>query len=142
MTSLALIAILIAIAITFDFLNGFNDSANVVATIISSQAMSPRSALTLAAIANFVGPFIFGVAVAKTIGSEVAHPGAITVTVVLAALLSAIGWDLFTWYFGIPASSSHALIGGIIGAVVISAGFQALEGSGLIKVARSRLGVR
>ncbi|MBX7212991.1 MAG: inorganic phosphate transporter [Thermoflexales bacterium] len=135
MTSLALIAILIAIAITFDFLNGFNDSANVVATIISSQAMSPRSALTLAAIANFVGPFIFGVAVAKTIGSEVAHPGAITVTVVLAALLSAIGWDLFTWYFGIPASSSHALIGGIIGAVVISAGFQALEGSGLIKVA-------
>lgn len=135
MTPTALILLLIAISLVFDFLNGFHDSANVVATIISSRAMSPRSALTLAAIADFTGPLIFGVAVAKTIGSEVAHPGAITIAVVLAALLSASTWNIATWYFGIPASSSHALIGGILGAVAIGSGFGALETSGLVKVA-------
>jgi inorganic phosphate transporter, PiT family len=135
MSSLALIALLIAIALAFDFLNGFHDSANVVATIISSQAMTPRDALLLAAIANFVGPFIFGVAVAKTIGSEVALPSAITIAVVLAALLSASAWNLITWYFGIPASSSHALIGGLLGAVFLGSGVGALEVAGLAKVA-------
>ena len=134
MSSLALIAILIAIAIAFDFLNGFNDSANVVATIISSQAMTPRDALLLAAIANFVGPFIFGVAVAKTIASEVAIPSAMTIAVVMAALVSASTWNLITWYFGIPSSSSHALIGGIIGAVLIGSGPEALAPAGLAKV--------
>jgi PiT family inorganic phosphate transporter len=134
MTPIALIILLILISVVFDFLNGFHDSANVVATIISSRAMPPRQALLLAALADFTGPLLFGVAVAKTIGSEVAHPGAITIAVVLAALLSASSWNIITWYFGIPASSSHALIGGIVGAVAIGSGFGALEAAGLTKV--------
>lgn len=134
MTPIALIILLVLISVVFDFLNGFHDSANVVATIISSRAMPPRQALLLAALADFTGPLIFGVAVAKTIGSEVAHPGAITIAVVLAALLSASTWNIATWYFGIPASSSHALIGGIVGAVAMGSGFGALEGAGLTKV--------
>jgi PiT family inorganic phosphate transporter len=126
-----LIAILVVLALIFDFLNGFHDSANVVATMISSRAMTPRAALLIAALANFVGPFLFGVAVAKTVGSEVAAPQNVTIAVVLAALVSASLWNLFTWYFGIPSSSSHALIGGIIGAVLIESGYQAIRLEGL-----------
>lgn len=135
MDAFTLIVILILVALIFDFLNGFHDSANVVATMIASRAMSGRSALALAAVANFVGPFIFGVAVAKTIGSEVALPESITIAVVLSALVSASIWNLATWYYGIPASSSHALIGGIIGAVAIGSGVSALETRGLWKIA-------
>lgn len=135
MDAFTLIVILIVVALIFDFLNGFHDSANVVATMIASRAMSGRAALTLAAVANFVGPFIFGVAVAKTIGSEVALPESITIAVVLSALVSASIWNLATWYYGIPASSSHALIGGIIGAVAIGSGLSALEIKGLWKIA-------
>jgi PiT family inorganic phosphate transporter len=134
MSSSVLIAILVALALIFDFLNGFHDSANVVATMISSRAMSPRAALLIAASANFVGPFLFGVAVAKTVGEEVADPGTVTIAVVLAALLSASLWNLFTWYFGIPSSSSHALIGGIIGAVLVESGYQAIRLDGIIVV--------
>ena len=132
-----LIIILIALALIFDFLNGFHDSANVVATMISSRAMTPTAALIIATVANFIGPFVFGVAVAKTIGQEVASPDSITIAVVLAALLSASIWNLLTWFFGIPSSSSHALIGGIVGAVMVGTGFQALkmEGLGLVAVA-------
>jgi len=129
-----LIIILITLALIFDFLNGFHDSANVVATMISSRAMTPTAALIIASVANFIGPFIFGVAVAKTIGQDVASPSSITIAVVLAALLSASIWNLITWFFGIPSSSSHALIGGIIGAVLVGSGAQALEYKGLILI--------
>lgn len=132
-----LIIILIGLALLFDFLNGFQDSANVVATMISSRAMTPTAALVIAAVANFIGPFIFGVAVAKTIGQDVASPNSITIAVVLAALVSASVWNIVTWFFGIPSSSSHALIGGIIGAVLVGSGYAALrlEGLGLVAIA-------
>jgi inorganic phosphate transporter, PiT family len=125
---------IIVLALGFDFLNGIHDSSNVVATMISSRAYSPRVALGTTAVANFVGPFIFGVAVAETIGNEVVDSSAITTTVVLAALTSAILWNLLTWYLGFPSSSSHALIGGIIGAVAVGAGFEAIKPGGLMKV--------
>jgi PiT family inorganic phosphate transporter len=131
MDPFVIIIILVILALIFDFLNGFHDSANVVATMISSRAMSPRAALLIAALANFVGPFLFGVAVARTVGSEVAAPENVTIAVVLAALLSASLWNIVTWFFGIPSSSSHALIGGIIGAVMIESGFQVLRLEGL-----------
>jgi PiT family inorganic phosphate transporter len=131
MNEFLLICILVALALIFDFLNGFHDSANVVATMISSRAMSPRAALFIAATANFVGPFLFGVAVAKTVGSAVVDPASVTIAVVLAALTSASLWNLITWYFGIPSSSSHALIGGIIGAVIVGSGYQAIKPEGL-----------
>jgi PiT family inorganic phosphate transporter len=129
-----LIIILIVLALIFDFLNGFHDSANVVATMISSRAMTPTAALIIASVANFIGPFVFGVAVAETIGQDVASPSSITIAVVLAALLSASIWNLITWFFGIPSSSSHALIGGIVGAVLVGSGAQALEYKGLILI--------
>lgn len=128
------LVLLIVISLCFDFLNGFNDSANVVATMISSRAMSGRAALTHAAVANLVGPFIFGVAVAKIIGNGVAEHSAITIYVVVAALLSASVWNIVTWYGGIPSSSSHGLIGGISGAVIAGSGFHALKLPGIIKV--------
>jgi PiT family inorganic phosphate transporter len=131
---LLLIIILVALALLFDFLNGFHDSANVVATMISSRAMTPTAALLIASVANFLGPFLFGVAVAKTIGQDVAAPASITIAVVLAALVSASIWNIVTWFFGIPSSSSHALIGGIIGAVVVGSGLKALKTEGLILV--------
>jgi PiT family inorganic phosphate transporter len=131
---LVLIVALIVLAVIFDFLNGFHDSSNIVATMISSRAFRPRVALGVTALAEFTGPFIFGVAVAKTIGHDIVEPGTITVAVIMAALLSAILWNLLTWYLGIPSSSSHALIGGIIGAVAVGAGLEAIQLSGLQKV--------
>ena len=132
MTPILLAAILLALA--FDFLNGVHDSSNVVATMISSRAVSPRLALGTTAVANFVGPFVFGVAVATTIGHEVVQATAINIIVILAALLSAIIWDILTWWLGFPSSSSHALIGGILGAVLVGAGWQAIEVPGLQKI--------
>lgn len=128
------LGVLLFFALLFDFLNGFHDSANVVATLISSRAMSGQKALLFAAVAEFVGPFIFGVAVAKTVGSGVVLPEAITIYVVIAALCSACIWNILTWYFGIPSSSSHALIGGIIGAVIIGSGVDALQHKGILKI--------
>jgi PiT family inorganic phosphate transporter len=121
-------------ALAFDFLNGFHDSANVVATAIASRAMPPNTALVMTAIANFIGPFLFGVAVATTIGDEVLAPEAVTIPVALAALLSAIVWNILTWWLGIPSSSSHALIGGFVGAAVAGYGTEAIVWSGLEKV--------
>jgi PiT family inorganic phosphate transporter len=135
MSALTLLLVLLAIALAFDFLNGFHDSANVVATIIASRAMSARGALALAAGANFAGPLLLGVAVAETIGAEVAHPQAVTIAVVMAALAAASIWDLATWRIGIPVSSSHALIGGIVGAAVTASGPTAIQAHGLWKVA-------
>jgi PiT family inorganic phosphate transporter len=129
-----LIIVLVGLALLFDFLNGFHDSANVVATMISSRAMTPTAALIIASVANFIGPLLFGVAVAKTIGQDVAAPESITISVVLAALLSASIWNILTWFFGIPSSSSHALIGGIIGAVLVGTGWGVLKVEGLAVV--------
>jgi len=134
LSPLILIAILIGLALIFDFLNGFHDSANVVATMISSRAMTARAALALAAVAEFVGPFLFGVAVAETIGNSIAPASSITIAVVIAALLSASLWNILTWYFGIPSSSSHALIGGILGAVMVGSGIGVIKVDGLEKV--------
>ncbi len=128
-----LIAVIV-LGVLFDFLNGIHDSSNVVATMISSRAFSPQVALGVTAVAEFSGPFIFGVAVAKTIGNDIAASQLISTQVILAALVSAILWDLLTWYLGFPSSSSHALVGGIIGAVVMAAGWQAIEKAGLIKI--------
>jgi len=125
---------IIGLALIFDFLNGFHDSSNIVATVISSRAMAPRRILLITAVAHFVGPFLFGVAVATTIGHEVVVESAVTLPVIEAGLISAILWNVFTWFFGIPSSSSHALIGGIVGAVAIQSGWDALHQEGLIKV--------
>jgi len=124
----------IVLALLFDFLNGIHDSSNVVATMISSRALSPRVALGMTALANFLGPFIFGVAVAETIGHEIVAAETINIQVLLAALASAIFWNLLTWYLGFPSSSSHALFGGFIGAVAIGAGWQAILLHGLEKI--------
>jgi PiT family inorganic phosphate transporter len=129
-----LLIVIIAIALIFDFLNGFHDSSNIVATMISSRAMSPRSALAMTTLAEFVGPFLFGVAVATTLGSEVVDPAALTSSVIIAALSSAILWNLLTWYFGLPSSTSHALIGSLIGAVAAGSGPSTIRISGLEKV--------
>lgn len=129
-----LLIVIIALALVFDFLNGFHDSSNIVATMISSRAMPPRVALAMTAVAEFCGPFLFGVAVATTIGSEVVDPAAISSSVIIAALSSAIIWNLVTWYFGWPSSTSHALIGGIIGAVGASSGLSTIRLAGLEKV--------
>jgi len=129
-----IIIAVIVLALIFDFLNGIHDSSNVVATMISSRALSPRVALAMTAVANFFGPFIFGVAVANTIGHEIVAAQAINTVVLLAALISAILWNLLTWYLGFPSSSSHALIGGFIGAVVMDAGWQAIQLHGLEKI--------
>ncbi|MFH1584237.1 MAG: inorganic phosphate transporter [Actinomycetota bacterium] len=129
-----LLYVLITLAIIFDLSNGIHDSSNLVATMISSRAMSPKSALFLASIANFVAPFIFGVSVAKTIGEDIVDPKTITLKIILAALLGAIIWNLITWYFGIPSSSSHALVGGFLGSVIIKYGFDMIKTEGIIKI--------
>jgi PiT family inorganic phosphate transporter len=129
-----LIILIIILALVFDFLNGIHDSSNIVATMIASRAFSSRTALGMTAVAEFLGPFIFGVAVAETIGNEVVDAEAITLVVILAALCSAILWNLFTWYLGFPSSSSHALVGGLVGAVLVGAGWEAILLPGLLKV--------
>jgi PiT family inorganic phosphate transporter len=129
-----IIIAVIVLALIFDFLNGVHDSSNVVATMISSRALSPRMALAMTAVANFFGPFIFGVAVANTIGHEVVLAEAINEVVLLAALSSAILWNLMTWYLGFPSSSSHALIGGFVGAVVMDAGWRVIQIPGIEKI--------
>jgi PiT family inorganic phosphate transporter len=128
-----LLIAVIVLALAFDFLNGVHDSSNIVATMISSRALSPRVALAMTATAEFLGPFIFGVAVAETVGG-VADADAISLQVLIAALSSAILWNLFTWYIGMPSSSSHALVGGMIGAVVIAAGWSAVNMNELKKI--------
>jgi len=123
--------IVIALALVFDFLNGMRDASNIVATMISSRAFGPRTALGIAAVAEFLGPFLFGITVAKTIGDEIVQSSALTLTVIASALIGAILWNLITWYLGLPGSSSHALVGGMIGAVVVGAGLNAIKFAGL-----------
>jgi PiT family inorganic phosphate transporter len=126
--------LVIILAIVFDFLNGVHDSSNIVATMIASRAFRPNTALALTAVAEFFGPFLFGVTVATTIGDEVAQSAALNLDVIVACLVGAILWNILTWFFGIPSSSSHALIGGMVGAVLVGAGFGAIKLHGLEKV--------
>lgn len=126
--------IVIALAIIFGILNGMRDAANIVATMISSRAFGPRTALGIATIAEFLGPFLLGVVVARTIGDEIVQSEILTLNVIAAALAGGILWNLITWFFGIPGSSSHALIGGMVGAVFAGAGLTAIKLDGLYKV--------
>ncbi len=130
-----LAAALVVVVLVFAFLNGFHDSSNIVATMISSRAMSPRRALTMTAIAEFIGPFLFGVAVVRTVGSEVVASQAIQYPVIMAGMISAITWNTITWLWGIPSSSSHALIGGLIGAAMMAEGPEAILLPGVWKIA-------
>jgi len=126
--------IVIVLGLTFDFFNGVNDSSNIVATMISSRAIRPQLAMVMTAVAEFCGPFLFGVAVATTIGHEIVDASQINMMVLIAALCSAILWNFITRTFGIPSSTSHALIGGILGAVITNAGFFAIKLPGLTKI--------
>ncbi|WP_412933825.1 inorganic phosphate transporter [Lederbergia ruris] len=127
--------IIVILALVFDFINGFHDTANAIATAVSTKALSPRIAIAMAAIMNFLGALTF-TGVAQTITKDIVDPFTLDngSLVLMAALLSAIIWNLITWYFGIPSSSSHALIGSIAGAAIISAGFQALKYGGFLKI--------
>jgi inorganic phosphate transporter, PiT family len=124
--------IVVAAALAFDFTNGFHDTANAVATSISTRAMAPRVAVTIAAILNFVGAFL-SLEVAATIASGIVDQGLVTEEIVFAGLIGAIAWNLATWYFGLPSSSSHALIGGVVGAAFAAQGAQAVLGDGIIE---------
>jgi len=128
---LILVSVVIAIALVFDFINGFHDAANAIATIVATRVLSPLQAVGLAAFWNFIGIFFFGVAIAKTVGTNVVDPAYITTYVILGGLIGAIAWDLLTWYFGIPTSSSHALIGGLLGAAFIAGGLDAVRFGGI-----------
>jgi inorganic phosphate transporter, PiT family len=121
---------LIAVALIFDYINGFHDAANSIATVVSTRVLSPGKAVMWAAFFNFVAAFVFGTAVAKTVGSGMIDVKIVTFAVILGGLTGAIVWDLITWYFGLPTSSSHALIGGYAGAAVAKAGFAAIIPSG------------
>src|SRR5438105_583837 len=114
-SALAVLVLVVVLALLFDYINGFHDTANAVATVVSTNVLPGRTAVLLAAACNFVGAFA-GVGVAKTIGGDITDPRSVTQTVVAAALVGAILWNLLTWYYGIPSSSSHALVGGIVGA--------------------------
>src|SRR5437016_10391585 len=135
MTDLALIAV-IAIALAFDFTNGFHDAANSIATVVSTRVLSPRLAVVWAAFFNFVAFLVFGTKVANTIAKDVVDPAfhVLTVGVVFAGLVGAIGWNLITFYLGLPTSSSHALVGGIAGAAVARSGGSVLQSEGLRKI--------
>jgi inorganic phosphate transporter, PiT family len=120
----------IAAALFFDFVNGFHDAANSIATVVGTRVLRPIQAVGIAAVANFAGPFIFGTAVAATVGKGIIQPEFSTVYVIFAGLIGAIVWDLVTWWFGLPSSSSHALIGGLVGSALIVGGPQAVIFSG------------
>ncbi len=131
---LELVLVIIFVALVFDFLNGFHDSANSIATIVSTGVLSPQKAVLFAAFFNFAAAFTFGDAVAKTVGQGLVQIQNVDVYVILAGLIGAIWWNLFTWYFGIPVSSSHALIGGYGGAAVAKLGFGVIIVAGYLKV--------
>ncbi len=123
--------IVVGAALAFDFTNGFHDTANVVATSISTRALPPRVAVTMAALLNFAGAFI-SLEVAATIAKDIVDQDSITLTIVFAGLIGAIGWNLITWYFGLPSSSSHALIGGMVGSTLVAAGTGAIDIDGIV----------
>ena len=132
-TSFTFVVIIILVALTFDFLNGFHDAANSIATVVSTRVLSPQKAVLWAAFFNFVAAFVMGTAVAKTMGKGMIDLSVVTNEVILAGLMGAITWNLFTWYYGLPVSSSHALIGGYAGSAVAKAGPGAILLSGWTK---------
>ena len=131
--ALWVIIFLVALALVFDFMNGFHDAANSIATVVSTGVLRPGQAVVFAAFFNFIAIFIFHLSVAATVGKGIAAPGVVDVYVVFGALCGAITWNIVTWYYGIPSSSSHALIGGIVGAVLAKAGAGALVTSGIVR---------
>ena len=131
--ALVTIVVIVGVAFAFDFLNGFHDAANSIATVVSTRVLSPGQAVGWAAFFNFVAAFGFGTAVASTVGKGMVDLSIVTYAVILSGLLGAIVWDLITWYFGLPTSSSHALFGGYAGAAVAKAGFSAVILSGWTK---------
>ncbi|HEX7484569.1 MAG TPA: inorganic phosphate transporter [Vicinamibacterales bacterium] len=133
MDPLFAVILLITVALVFDYINGFHDAANSIATVVSTRVLSPGKAVIWAAFFNFVAAFGFGTAVARTIGSGMIDIHAVTFAVIFAGLVGAIAWDLITWYFGLPTSSSHALIGGYAGAAITRAGFSVIIPSGWTK---------
>jgi inorganic phosphate transporter, PiT family len=131
MSSDVILVIVVGTALAFDFTNGFHDTANVVATSISTGAARPQVAIGMASLLNFVGAFI-SISVAATVANDVVNADVITPTIVFAGLIGAIAWNLITWYFGLPSSSSHALIGGVVGSAIAAAGFDAVIADGLV----------
>ena len=132
-TAMWLVVFLIALALVFDFMNGFHDAANSIATVVSTGVLRPGQAVVFAAFFNLVAIFVFHLSVAATIGKGIVQPGIVDVHVVFGALVGAISWNLVTWYYGIPSSSSHALIGGIVGAVIAKGGSSSLIAAGIWK---------
>ena len=130
---LATLVLLVALALAFDFMNGFHDAANSIATVVSTGVLRPHYAVAWAAFFNFVAIFIFHLKVAATVGKGIVDPGAIDHYVIFGALIGAIIWNLITWYYGIPSSSSHALIGGMIGATIAKAGVDPLVMKGIVR---------
>ena len=133
---LTLVVTVIVVALIFDFINGFHDTANAIATVVSTGVVPLRTAIMVAAALNFCGA-LTGTAVATTIGRGIITPETITLVVVLSALLGAIFWNLFTWYFGIPSSSSHAMVGGLIGSGMAYGGSSSIQSAGLSKIVLS-----
>ena len=131
--ALWVVVLLVVLAILFDFMNGFHDAANSIATVVSTGVLKPGQAVVFAAFFNLIAIFVFHLSVAATVGKGIAQPGIVDVHVVFGALVGAISWNLVTWYYGIPSSSSHALIGCIVGAVIAKAGAGALVASGILK---------
>ncbi|MGH6625700.1 MAG: inorganic phosphate transporter [Burkholderiaceae bacterium] len=132
-TALWVVMLLVFLALAFDFMNGFHDAANSIATVVSTGVLKPTQAVAFAAFFNLVAIFIFQLSVAATVGKGIAQPGVVDAHVVFGALIGAITWNFITWYYGIPSSSSHALIGGIVGAVIAKAGAGALMAAGILK---------
>ena len=126
--------IVIVLALVFDFLNGVHGSSNIVATVVSSRAFRPRVALLVIGAAEFIGPFLFGVAVAKTVGAQIVDTKVITYNILMASLISCVAWNFLTWFLGLPSSPSHGLVGGLIGATLLGVGLSALRMQGLIKI--------
>ena len=131
--ALWVVIMLVLLALAFDFMNGFHDAANSIATVVSTGVLKPGQAVLFAAFFNFVAIFVFKLSVAATIGKGIVDPGVVDTHVIFGALIGAITWNFITWYYGIPSSSSHALIGGIVGAVIAKAGTSALISSGIIR---------
>ena len=132
--TLALLVTVVVVALVFDFVNGFHDAANAIATVVVSRTLSPLQAVLMAGIANFLGYFIFGITVAKTIGNDVVQLSQMTLPILVAALIGAVSWNLITWVLGLPTSSSHALIGGLVGAAIASVGFDGVHWDGVLKI--------
>lgn len=131
--ALWVVMLLVLLAIAFDFMNGFHDAANSIATVVSTGVLRPMQAVMFAAFFNFIAAFVFHLSVAATVGKGIIEPGVVDTHVVFGALVGAITWNLITWYYGIPSSSSHALIGGIVGAAVAKAGTSVLVAAGILK---------